>query len=132
MYQIVVPVDDDVNRAAAQARHVTELPGEPTEVSVTVAHAYRDTNRTDENPDEESPAVIKAVEYLRDAGLAVEQRELYFPVAEGILELATDIEADAIVMSGRKRSPAGKAMFGSVTQSVILDGTVPVTVVAVE
>lgn len=132
MYQILVPVDDDVNRAVAQARHVTELPGAPTDVSVTVAHAYPDTNRTNGKPDEESPAVIEAIEHLRDAGVAVEQRELYVPVAEGILDLAADIEADTIVMSGRKRSPAGKAMFGSVTQAVILNGTVPITVVDVE
>jgi nucleotide-binding universal stress UspA family protein len=132
MYRIVVPVDDDVDRAVAQARYVAELPGDPTEVDVTVAHAYRDVNRTDDNPDEESQAVIEAVSRLRDAGLSVEQRELYSPVAEGILELTADVDADAIVMSGRKRSPAGKALFGSVTQSVILDATVPVTVVSVE
>ena len=132
MYQIVVPVDDDVDRAVAQARYVTELPGDPTELDVTVAHAYRDVNRTDDNPDEESQAVIQAVSRLRDAGLSVEQRELYSPVAEGILELTADVDADAIVMSGRKRSPTGKALFGSVTQSVILDARVPVTVVSVE
>lgn len=132
MYQIVVPVDDDVDRAVAQARYVTELPGDSTEVDVTVAHAYRDVDRTDDNPDEESKAVIQAVSRLRDAGLSVEQRELYTPVAEGILELTADLDADAIVMSGRKRSPTGKALFGSVTQSVILDARVPVTVVSVE
>lgn len=132
MYQIVVPVDDDVDRAVAQARYVTELPGDSTEIDVTVAHAYRDVNRTDDNPDEESKAVIQAVSRLRDAGLSVEQRELYTPVAEGILELTADLDADAIVMSGRKRSPTGKALFGSVTQSVILDARVPVTVVSVE
>lgn len=132
MYQIVVPVDDDVDRAVAQARYVTELPGDSTEIDVTVAHAYRDVDRTDDNPDEESKAVIQAVSRLRDAGLSVEQRELYTPVAEGILELTADLDADAIVMSGRKRSPTGKALFGSVTQSVILDARVPVTVVSVE
>lgn len=132
MYQVVVPVDDNVDRAVEQARHVTELPGDSAEVSITIAHAYRDTNRTNENHDEESPAVIAAIEHLRNAGLAVEQRELYVPVAEAILDLTADIEADAIVMGGRKRSPTGKALFGSVTQSVILDATVPVTVVSVE
>ena len=129
MYQIVVPVDDDVDRAAAQAQYVTELPGDPTEVSVTIAHAYPDTDRSDDNPDEESPGVLEAMEHLRDAGLTVEKQELYVPVAEGILDLAADVDADVIVMGGRKRSPAGKALFGSVTQSVILDATIPVTVV---
>lgn len=135
MYRIVVPVDDTVERAAEQARYIIELPIESRDVGVTVAHAYQDdTRRTSGEtiPDEESPAVIEAVQRLERAGIEVNSRELYLPVAKGIIDLAAELEADSIVIGGRNRSPAGKALFGSVTQSVILESTIPVTIVSEE
>ena len=134
MYEILLPVDDNTDRAAAQARYVSGLPGESDEVSVTVAHAYRDDPGSPdrENFDEESPGVIEATEVLTAAGIAVEQRELYQPVADSIVELAGESDADEVVLCGQKRSPAGKALFGSVTQSVALESPVPVTIVPVE
>ncbi|ELZ32494.1 UspA domain-containing protein [Halogeometricum pallidum JCM 14848] len=131
MYQILLPVDDETDRAAAQARYVLGLPGETDEVTVTVAHAYRD-DTGDDSFDEESPGIIEAVDILSAAGITVKQTELYVPVAESIVNLATEMSADEIVVCGRKRSPTGKALFGSVTQSVALDSPVPVTIVGVE
>ncbi|WP_345782540.1 universal stress protein [Halostagnicola sp. A-GB9-2] len=46
--------------------------------------------------------------------------------AEEIIEFANETDAHYIVIGGRKRSPVGKALFGSVTQSVLLDATQPV------
>jgi len=134
MYEILLPVDDNTDRAAAQARYVSGLPGETDEVTVTVAHAYHDdpVSPGEENFEEESPGVIKASDILRDAGVNVEQRELYQPVAESIVELAEELGVDEVVLCGRKRSPAGKALFGSVTQSVALESPIPVTIVPVE
>jgi len=50
---------------------------------------------------------------------------------ETILEIAAERDCDHLFISGRKRSPTGKALFGDLTQSVILefDGTVTVTTV---
>lgn len=134
MYEILLPVDDNTDRAAAQARYVSGLPGESNEVAVTVAHAYRDdpVSPGEENFDEESPGVIEATDILTDAGIDVEQRELYEPVAESIVELSAELGVDEVVLCGRKRSPAGKALFGSVTQSVALESPVPVTIVPIE
>lgn len=47
------------------------------------------------------------------------------PAAE-IIAFSEEVDADYIVLSGRKKSPTGKALFGSVTQSVLLDADRPV------
>lgn len=48
---------------------------------------------------------------------------------EAILATAANIDADRIYMYSRKRSPAGKAIFGSGLQNVIFNATVPIVVV---
>lgn len=45
---------------------------------------------------------------------------------EDILEHAASVEADEIVITLRRRTPAGKALFGSVAQSVMLNSERPV------
>lgn len=47
------------------------------------------------------------------------------PAAE-ILEHALETDAEYIVVSARKRSPFGQAVFGSVTQSLLLNAECPV------
>lgn len=49
--------------------------------------------------------------------------------AEEILDYATEVDARYLVIGGRKRSPVGKALFGSVTQSVLLEADRPVVAV---
>lgn len=52
--------------------------------------------------------------------------------ADTILKVAKTVDADRIYLYGRKRSPAGKAVFGSTVQQVILNASVPVTIVPAE
>lgn len=49
--------------------------------------------------------------------------------SEEIIDHANDVDASYIVVGGRSRSPVGKALFGSVTQSVLLDADCPVLAV---
>ena len=49
--------------------------------------------------------------------------------AATILELAEKADAELLVIGARRRSPVGKALLGSVTQSLILDADIPVLVV---
>ena len=51
---------------------------------------------------------------------------------EEIVAYADEMDASYIVVGGRRRSPAGKALFGSVTQSVLLDTDRPVLVATAE
>lgn len=46
--------------------------------------------------------------------------------AEELLDYATEHDAGAVVTAGRSRSPVGKVLFGSVTQSVLLAADRPV------
>lgn len=46
--------------------------------------------------------------------------------ADEVVSYAADHDARYIVVSGRKRSPAGKALFGSIAQSILLNADCPV------
>jgi nucleotide-binding universal stress UspA family protein len=48
--------------------------------------------------------------------------------AEAILEVAEEYACDHVFLSGRKRSPTGKALFGDRTQAVLLNADAYVTV----
>ncbi|MFB6222169.1 MAG: universal stress protein [Haloarcula sp.] len=47
----------------------------------------------------------------------------------GIVGIAKDDSADRVIVGGRQRSPAGKALFGSTAQEVMLNAPCPVTFV---
>lgn len=135
MYRVLIAVSDDVDQALEQADFVASLPG-TADVDVTVTHAYDDEDERgpqgESLPPEESDAVNAVRTRLEAAGLPVETQETYLPVAEGIVDLAADVGADLVVVGARQRTPVGKAVFGSVTQSVVLNSPVPVTVVRTE
>lgn len=50
-------------------------------------------------------------------------------VASKVLDLAGQVEASVLVIGARRRSPTGKFLLGSVTQTLILEAEVPVLVV---
>lgn len=130
MYHILVPVDEHVDRARMEVRYLQSLPIDRETAQITVAHAYENEPR-DDRPVERPEAVRVAIQELEDDGFAVEHREISGTPSDGIVTLAAELEADEIVMAGRKRTPTAKAVFGSVTQSVILGSNRPVTVVGV-
>lgn len=125
MYTVLIAVDDSRERALAEAEAVADLPGHD-EVEAVLFHNFAD------NPEGASvnqvAAVRRAREKLEDAGVDVELAEGSGDATESILDAADDHDADAICVAARKRTPAGKVLFGSVTQGVILSSSRPVIV----
>ncbi|WP_232701968.1 universal stress protein [Halobacterium wangiae] len=132
MYRVLVAVGDDEDRVSKQVNFVKSLPGSTDEVDVTVVHAVkkRQGSRDLQKPDR-IPAVRQAARQLSSDGYSVSEEDAREDPVEGIVTVADDIDADLIVLGGRKRSPAGKAVFGSVTQSVILTTDRPVAVTGI-
>lgn len=54
------------------------------------------------------------------------------PVAETLIDIADEIDATYIVVGGPRRSPVGKALFGSTAQTVLMDAERPVVSVKEE
>jgi nucleotide-binding universal stress UspA family protein len=130
MYHVVVGVDDDDEGHALRCvEEVVNLPGDAGEKTVTLLHAFVD------NPTGASAtqvhSVRQAADYLEEHGVEYEVAESSGDPADAIVRTADRLDADLIVVGGRKRSPAGKALFGSVTQSVILGAERPVMVTGV-
>ncbi|WP_049983400.1 universal stress protein [Halorubrum sp. BV1] len=66
---------------------------------------------------------------FEEDGIDYEIRGAIGTHADEIVRLATGTEADLVIVGGRRRSPTGKAIFGSTAQQVILDAPCPVTLV---
>ncbi|SDK53421.1 universal stress protein [Natronorubrum texcoconense] len=145
MYQIVIPVDEDETRAKNAAEFVTELTDESgldvdTErISVSIVNVFKEFKAIDEGGNVKSKdlydedALPESMVIVRDAlvaaGVSVDLERRHGDPADEIVEYADSVDADTIIVPGRKRSPVGKAVFGSVTQDVILDSDRPVTIV---
>ncbi|KAA9399096.1 universal stress protein [Haloarcula sp. CBA1130] len=118
MYEIVAGIDKSEARGTAIAEAITEIPMDASQVRVTLLHDF------EENPEgasvDQVASVRRARDVLEDAGVEVTLEESSGEPADAILRLADEQDADMVVVAGRKRTPTGKVLFGSVTQSVIL------------
>lgn len=127
MYQILAAIGTDEDRALEQAEAITDLPQSDSDVAVTLFHDF------DENPEGASvhqvAAVRRAKEHLDAAGIEVNYAESSGDAAETILETADELDADLLCLAPRGRTPTGKALFGSVTQQVVLNSARPTLVV---
>lgn len=131
------------DRLAATAADIAD----PSNARIVLAHVFDDDEyesaRTQLNFADESevtPSVIAerkaTVRNLGDAlaGTDIEvtaHGRLSNGASRGqqLVELADEVDADMVVLGGRDRSPAGKALFGSTAQEVMLESSCPVTFV---
>ncbi len=135
MYKVLLAVDANEERARLAAESVADLPGAPDVIILSVFEEFNVSDGdgrvdSEELYDEDyfPDAVSSAKRILEEAGIEAEKRREHGEPSEVILKVAEEIDADSIAVSGRKRSPAGKAIFGSVTQSLLLSADRPVIV----
>jgi len=128
MYTILVPIHPNHHGVTNQVRAITALPNHDQDVKAVLFHAFSD------NPQGLSVSQVGAVrhakEALQRAGVTVELEESSGPAVFEILNLAKRLDVDMICIGGRKRSPVGKALFGSVAQGVILGADRPIMICA--
>lgn len=127
MYTVLIPVEQDIDRARKQIEFIIQQPLDKDHVKCIVAYSYAD--ETSDEPVDRPRSVSMVLDDLSSEGYTTEFQELNSPPSDGIKLLAEEADVDHIVMSGRKLSPAKKIAFGSVTQIVILNTDIPVTVV---
>jgi len=142
MYHVLLPVDGDEDRLDKQLATLTTLPGQE-ELTVTVLYVHEEVDTV---PDEAGKSVIESVnkaigelqgvpttieraaEEIEASGIPVDVVETQGNPTDRITEAADELDADSVLIAGRGRTPVGKAVFGSVTQGVILQGERPVIV----
>jgi nucleotide-binding universal stress UspA family protein len=134
---------NDADRIDQLARTVTDI-ASPAGADVVIAHVFTDEEFEtvvdrlqfesvgEADPDEVADrhtTVRDLRSQLEDAGLSTSVRGAVGDHGEEIVELAKHSDADLVVVGGRKRSPTGKAVFGSTAQEVMLTAPCPVTFV---
>lgn len=140
----IVAAVDRTERAVAivaEAGRLGEAFGEPVHVvHVLERDEFVALERT--NVDETGAAVPvdevvdmaeeAANEVIAKTDVRAEPVGLMGDPADEIVAYANENDASYIVMGGRKRSPVGKALFGSVVQSVLLNAECPVVSLRIE
>jgi len=116
----------------------------PADITVVLTHVFTqdEFESTTERLGIESPTEVTPDEVARrhdtirsiskgldEAGIEYETRGAVGSHSEEIIRIATENNSDLIVVGGRKRTPAGKAVFGSTAQEVMLSAPCPVTLV---
>ena len=132
----------DTVRAEELAETVLEI-ADPLDATVVIGHAFTedeyeefrddlgfDARVEDVDPKEVArrrPPVSDLEEMISEAGVDTEIRGELGDVATKVVDMAIDVDADRMVVGGRRRSPAEKAVLGSVSQEIILQAPCPVT-----
>lgn len=125
---IVVAIDEKSKRSERVVNFSIEEAKLRKEKLIFV-HSLFGGERTTQKEIDDGEALLKwAEETAKKAGVECETKLLVRgkEAAEDIIEFANEVKASIIVIGVRKRRPAGKVLFGSVAQEVILNASQPV------
>lgn len=140
MTRLLLPLSENEEQSTRIAAGVRDLPFDPRETELTVLNVFEEFEVTPEQwvevewedfyDEDELPEVVASVAAdLADDGYTVDVYRDHGDPVDKIVELGAEIDATAIVMATHQRGPIGKAMFGSVTQGVLLSADRPVIVI---
>ena len=143
MSGIVVPVSRNEGQTRRLVDGIIDFPQIGTDTRITIINVFEEfdpdkrymTKGVDIDSEtlfeeEGTPETVTlAAETLSEAGYTVDIRREHGKVTQSILDCVEDIGADAIATTGRQRSPVGKLLMGSVTQSIVLSAECPVIVI---
>ncbi|WP_123534322.1 universal stress protein [Halosimplex salinum] len=131
----------DADRADPVVTAVSDVAG-PADATVVLGHVFSPTRfeemgdrlgfGDDAVPDAVAARQATVMEFrdrFTEAGLDVRIRGQVGDVGKGIVALVEETDADLVFVGGRRRRPSGKAVFGSVAQTVLLEAPCPVTFV---
>lgn len=135
---------EDSERVRRLGEETIDVAG-PTGATVVLAHVFTedqyestldnlefDTQASEVTPDhvaKRHSTVRDLTRSMDDANVDYEIRGEVGPHGKRIVSLAENVDADRVLVGGRKRSPTGKAVFGSTAQEVMLSSPCPVTFV---
>ena len=102
------------------------------DMQLIVVNSHRGGRGFDESDAVESEAQLEEIDsLLGDAGVEYEVRQLVrgLDPAEDLNNVATETDAELIVIGLRRRSAVGKLILGSNAQRILLDASCPVLAV---
>lgn len=134
----------DADRTDRLAEETIDIAG-PSGATVILGHVFTDeeysesldrlgfdTMAGDVSPDDVAgrhATIRELMDQLEEAGVEHVVGGAVGSHGDSIVGLAEKADADLVIVGGRQRSPAGKAVFGSTAQEVMLSAPCPVTFV---
>jgi nucleotide-binding universal stress UspA family protein len=137
---------EDENRISQLVDAVERLSALPA-AEVVLAHVYDEDDADvvgdmlDIEPTDQSQldravthhsSIRRLRQQLSERGIDHTSRGMIGEPAAELTALARDSDAEFLVIAGRKRSPTGKAVFGSTAQDILLSAPCPVVFVRSE
>jgi len=135
---IFVPVRDADDQTSLSDA-VVDVAG-PTGASVVLARTYGEEEYNDRIAEldfesqpstgevaRRSQSVRNIATTLQDENVEYEVRGVVGEEGDAFVQLAETVGSDLLYIQGEKRTPTGKALFGSTAQTVLLNAPCPVT-----